>query len=641
MPNQPKGIELRVLPEKGKAKGWGRRWKLRLTILVIVQVVMILHILIWWLGLPYGWETLSAVEPSESIQTVSDGIINAGAIFFAVALLSTAILGRWFCGWGCHLVLLQDWCLRLLSKVGVRPRAFRSRLLMLAPFLLAIYMFIWPIFYRLVVAPYTRPELTWNGFRVELLTRDLWATMPGVGVAVVFLFLCGFVTVYFLGAKGFCTYACPYGGFFMPLDKLALRRVHVDDNCQGCAYCTAVCTSNVRVHEQIVAYRKVIDAGCMRTSDCIEACPNDALSMQWGLPVLGAATHGDLDRPKKRWDLTWTGEITLAVIMFLSFLAWRGAYGLVPLLLSLGAASTVTWLCWKAWRIIVDANGSFHRWVLKKGGVLQGGGIVFLIAAAIGVLATVQAGATQLMAVQGNRMALGIRKRIEVPMQPGYSSLTSEERDRAEHAIRWYQWSGGMGSGGFAMATNPNTLLSMARIYAQLGQLAEASRLLEMVQTMSKPNEVVAIEQMMLQVSLSPPEQAPAIVEAVVQSEPQWARLRYAAVQLALRRGDLQAAGRIADGSAALQYQTLAMLQQGRVADAAPLLEQYVKEQPDDAMAWIMLAEVRLSQGDASGADAAAGAAVAARASLGVGAVEDFDTALQNYRAVRDRQDFP
>ena len=29
-----------------------------------------------------------------------------------------------------------------------------------------------------------------------------------------FLFIVGFMTVYFLGSKGFCTYGCPYGGVF-------------------------------------------------------------------------------------------------------------------------------------------------------------------------------------------------------------------------------------------------------------------------------------------------------------------------------------------------------------------------------------------------------------------------------------------
>ena len=67
-----------------------------------------------------------------------------------------------------------------------------------------------------------------------------------------FLLICGFVIVYFLGAKGFCTYACPYAGFFAPADTVSPGRIVVDhDKCEGCGHCTAVCTSNVRVHEEI------------------------------------------------------------------------------------------------------------------------------------------------------------------------------------------------------------------------------------------------------------------------------------------------------------------------------------------------------------------------------------------------------
>ncbi len=156
-------------------------------------------------------------------------------------------------------MLLQDWCLRLLSLRGIRPRDFRSRLLRWAPLCLAVYMFIWPIFYRLVVAPYTRPDLGWHGFRVELLTTDLWATMPGFWVSPVFLFLCGFVTVYVLGAKGFCTYACPYGGCFPPLDRGSIRMFVVNDDCGGCAFFPAVFTPIVRFHEQLAAFVTVFN----------------------------------------------------------------------------------------------------------------------------------------------------------------------------------------------------------------------------------------------------------------------------------------------------------------------------------------------------------------------------------------------
>ena len=82
--------------------------------------------------------TLSPVEPSEAMYTLNDGQVNAGFIFFALAIASTLLLGRFVCGWGCHLVAYQDLSAWLLKRVGIKPKAFRSRILVFAPLALAL-----------------------------------------------------------------------------------------------------------------------------------------------------------------------------------------------------------------------------------------------------------------------------------------------------------------------------------------------------------------------------------------------------------------------------------------------------------------------------------------------------------------------
>ena len=640
------GVPLRVLSDPTpRVIGWGRRWRTRLTILVVVQVAMILHIVVWWIGLPFGWETLSPVEPSESIVTVSDGIINAGAIFFAAALLSTAVLGRWFCGWGCHVVLLQDWCLRLMRRAGVRPRAFRSRLLMLAPFVLASYMFLWPVFYRLVWAPLVEsrtPE--WHGFRLELLTRDLWATMPGVGVGIAFLFICGFATVYVLGAKGFCTYGCPYGGFFAPIDRLSLRRVTVSDACRGCAHCTAACTSNVRVHEQVATWGKVIDVGCMKTTDCIEACPNDALSMQWSLPVLRSKPPQDVQAPRKRWDLSWTEEVILAAIMLMSVLAWRGSYGLVPLLMSLGVASILTWMLWKSSRLLRDPAASFHRSVLKKSGALTRTGGVFLAITVLASLATVQAGATRVMGSVADSYADGLRRRINSPIRTGVSQMSLDEAADARVAIEWYTLAGSIGRGGIGFADDPNHLLAMARLHAGLGAIDEAAALLQETESIAKPNQDVAIESFMVRVSTHPPENVLLWADGVLRTHVDWAGLRRICVQWALARGDLRAASRLSAGPDIWKYEAMARVQAGDLKQAVLNLRRYLNAAPGDALAWVTLARVLLQDGDVTAADAAAAEAHGLRGGFDPSARGDLDRELEAYefdRRQRDAQSAP
>ena len=354
---QPHGIR------KSKVARW------RGAVLLLVNLIMIAHFIQWWIM----GRTISPIEPSESMQTLQNGAINAGFIFFSLALLGTMIFGRFVCGWGCHILALQDSCAWLLKKIGITPKPFRARLLLYIPLIAALYMFVWPTFYRLVFTPEHGPLIP--AFTNHLVTDDFWATFPSVAVAIPFLFICGFVTVYFLGMKGFCTYACPYGGFFVVADKLSPAKIRVTDACNQCGHCTAVCTSNVLVHAEVKNYGMVVDPGCMKCMDCVSVCPNDALYYGFGKPALGL--------PKKamptNYSLTWPEEIAALLVFLGSFLAVRNVYGLVPFLMALGCAAVSTFLALKTWRLLRGHDVYFHQFHLKLAGRFQKAGWAFLV----------------------------------------------------------------------------------------------------------------------------------------------------------------------------------------------------------------------------------------------------------------------
>lgn len=316
-------------------------------------------------------KTVSPIEPSESMYTLQNGAINAGFIFFILAILATLVFGRFVCGWGCHILALQDSCAWLLKKVGLTPRPFRSRLLVFVPLIAALYMFVWPTVLRAIVRTPETPLIP--GFTNHLLTTEFWATFPPFWVAVPFLFICGFMTVYFLGSKGFCTYGCPYGGFFSLADKIAPGKIRVTDACNQCGHCTATCTSNVIVHAEVKEFGMVVDPGCMKCMDCISVCPNDALYFGFGKPAaaVGKAT-------KKNYSLTWPEEIAAAVIFAFSLLAVWDVYQLVPMLMALGIAGVTTFLAMRVWRLAVSKDLSFYRFNLKAGGKIKLFGILFL-----------------------------------------------------------------------------------------------------------------------------------------------------------------------------------------------------------------------------------------------------------------------
>ena len=91
------------------------RW--RAVSLLVVHVLMIGHFLHWW----YTGHTVGPIEPSEAMYTFRDGAVNPGFIFLMVAILATVVLGRFVCGWGCHLVAYQDLTLWVLKKLRMKP----------------------------------------------------------------------------------------------------------------------------------------------------------------------------------------------------------------------------------------------------------------------------------------------------------------------------------------------------------------------------------------------------------------------------------------------------------------------------------------------------------------------------------------
>jgi Flp pilus assembly protein TadD/ferredoxin len=249
-------------------------------------------------------------------------------------------------------------------------------------------MFLWPVVYR-VAAGVPAPKIT-----LSLTTSNLWANMPGWIIGGSTLVVVGFVCVYVLGAKGFCTYACPYGALMRVAEPLAPLRIRVTDACRQCASCTAACTSNVRVHEQVRDWGMVRDNDCMKCLDCVAACPNEALYLGFGAPAM--AGRARVSTPAHRpWNVRWSEELVLAVTFVAGFFILRGLYGEVPFLMTLGAAGAIALLALVSVRLLSrsDVRFSVHR--LKRGGRITVAGWCFtvlatLLAAALGHSAVVR-----------------------------------------------------------------------------------------------------------------------------------------------------------------------------------------------------------------------------------------------------------
>lgn len=366
-------------PETGmKRSTAGKR---RAYVLGAVHLFMLAHIVHWlWTG-----KTLSPIEPSESVEFFRYGIVNPGLIFFALAILATMVFGRYVCGWGCHLIAYQDLMLAGLKKLKMRPKAFRSRFLVLVPLVIAAgWMFLVPMGYRLWLSIQGEP---FPEIQPHFTQVDYWSTFARFFFGAATILICGFAIIYFMGPKAFCTYACPYGAFFSLADRAAPFRIRVNDNCEQCGHCTAACTSNVAVSEEVNLYGMVVDPGCMKCLDCVQVCPNDALSVSAGRLPFGLKPART---PKpKRYDLSLPMEFVALALFLLCLMTINGLYGQFPFLMSLGIAAVVTFLLLKGIALLTSKTVMMQRIPLKSNGRFKPAGwafaaVVLLLAAFMG-----------------------------------------------------------------------------------------------------------------------------------------------------------------------------------------------------------------------------------------------------------------
>lgn len=597
--------------------------------LIIVHVIMLIHIVHW---LATG-STLSPIEPSEAMYTLNQGYLNAGMIFFSVAILSTLIFGRFVCGWGCHLIAYQDLCSWLLQKIGIKPKPFRSRILLLGPLALAIYMFVWPTAYRLYVGYQPAPITN------HLITTEFWATFPGPFVAVLTLVVCGFVIVYFLGSKGFCTYACPYGGFFSLADQVAPGKILVTDACKHCGHCTSVCTSNVRVHEEVATFGMVVDPGCMKCMDCISVCPNDALHFGFSTPSL--IQKPDKPRKASSYDFTLKEEVFMVVVGLISLLIYRGLYGQIPLLLSMGIGALTAYLLMKFIQILRDTNVRLQNLSLKRGGKLTNRGYIFCVAFILYSILTIHSAAIHYHTFTGQRLIADIQFGDDVWEQRvnWWDRATLKQQKLVNQTIQKFEWVDRWGLFATVSVLKDLTWLYLARneidqaekiVYRMIevlpnheepyrglaGVLRKSGRMDEAVVQYRKALQIkpsyqnARNELCSLLVSMGHMDEALTEFRGAVQVNPASADAHYnLAMALMNQRNIPEAIVHLEktielNSSAVLGHYNLgvATFMTGEIAEAVPHIQQAIQLNPNDPDAYGFLAVVLEQLGDMNGA---------------------------------------
>ncbi len=349
------------------------RW--RALCLSLVYVVFAIHIIHWKIS----GKTLAPLELNEVMYTLELGIITAGFVFMCLLVLGTMIIGRFFCSWACHIMVLQDLCAWVLRKVGIRTKPIRSRLLLLVPPLTAFYMFIWPQIIRawhdkaFPAFHVATEDENWKSF----ITDNFWRNLPGPWIIALTFVVCGFVMVYVLGSRTFCTYVCPYGAIFGLADRFAPGNIRVSDACQQCGTCTAACTSGIRVHEEVKQHGRIVNPACLKDLDCVSACPQQALSYGFTKPALFKSHASGGRFGSLPYNFSVAEELLAAFLFLVALLAFRGLYGRIPFLLSLALGVVVAYLSILSVRLVARPNVTLSTFRLRKHGRLTLAGYGF------------------------------------------------------------------------------------------------------------------------------------------------------------------------------------------------------------------------------------------------------------------------
>lgn len=93
--------------------------------------------------------------------------------------------------------------------------------------------------------------------------------------------------VFIVGAvatpRFWCRYLCPMGALSSCFNKTCLLSIKKDyEKCTKCEYCVDVCPMRVRKIVDEKEDTRVVDTNCTYCMDCIKACPEKAITLEFG-----------------------------------------------------------------------------------------------------------------------------------------------------------------------------------------------------------------------------------------------------------------------------------------------------------------------------------------------------------------------
>lgn len=285
--------------------------RIRLLFLGALNALIVVHVVLYY---AYDRTSIGCVDFFGLATFLGAGEITAGTLFLGGVLLLTLVLGRVFCGWGCHFALFQDLLVRLFGRFGIQAPFRRSRLELVIPPILFLVTLAYPIiaWWR----NHGRPA----DINLNLAYPEVWHLLPGwKGVLLILLVDVVLLTVLF-GSRAFCRYVCPYGLLLKAFHALSPVRVVKASACSDCGECARACPTGVPIKFETENFGVIRDLNCMNCGDCVAACPDGALAIR---PTKLAYRHGRARIATRIGQPLWA-DLVLLLVAIAGLIFYRG-----------------------------------------------------------------------------------------------------------------------------------------------------------------------------------------------------------------------------------------------------------------------------------------------------------------------------
>jgi polyferredoxin len=254
-------------------------------------------------GLKHWVSKILEVDPLVAIATaITTHTIYKGLLWSLIILIPTLFLGRFFCNWICPYGTLHQFVGWIFRKL--RPKDTieinRYRKYQHVKFYILGAMLIAAFFGSLQIGLLDPICLLYRSFTGALIPA---ANMPAQrlfgdyrlhqGAWLIGFIIFGLVAMNLMIPRFFCRVLCPLGALLGVLSRFAWWRIERDPvKCTDCDLCLLNCEGASDPHTQL---RK---SECFVCFNCIEDCPEDALSFALWPPKEHEVTTTDVSRRK-------------------------------------------------------------------------------------------------------------------------------------------------------------------------------------------------------------------------------------------------------------------------------------------------------------------------------------------------------